>query len=109
MDAAAVDVCVQSQMTEITVDTGAQMLVCPKSWGDASGFMKGSEENKVNVSNASGGIMPHHGSREAMFKTKVTMGGKHPESKLMNMGSEVCEVKKPSAAVWKIWEQGNSA
>jgi Fe2+ transport system protein FeoA len=51
--------------------------------------------------------MPHHGSREAVFMTKVTSENKSAENKLMSMGFEVCDVNKPLAAVWKICEKGN--
>ena len=57
--------------------------------------------------NASGGLIPHHGSRETVFKTQVTAEDKSAEDKLMGMGFEVCDVKKALAAVWKSCEKGN--
>ena len=102
-----IEICAVGQREEITVDSAAETSVCPRSWGEDFGLVKVAEENKLRLINASGGHIPHHGSRETVFKTQVTAKNKTAEEKLMGMGFEVCDVKKALAAVWKICEKGN--
>jgi Fe2+ transport system protein FeoA len=78
--------------------------VCPPEWGEQFGLVRGEE---VRLNNASGVHIPHYGSRETVFKTKVENENKSAEDKLMSMGFEVSEVKKALAAVVKICEKGN--
>jgi hypothetical protein len=103
----AVDICVVGRQAEITVDSAAEASVCPRDWGEEFGLVEVPEKNKLRLINASGGSIPHHGSRETVFKTRVTSRDNGAEEKLMSMGFEVCEVKKALAAVWKICEKGN--
>ncbi len=58
----------------------------------------------MNLVNASGGEISHHGSREVRFVAAAETG---PNSKVMGMGFQVADVKKPLAAVWRICEKGN--
>jgi hypothetical protein len=98
------DICAIGCQTQITVDSGAEVSVCPPEWGEHFGLIK---DHKMKLNTASGAAIPYHGSREAVFKTTVTSGNKSAEEKLMSMGFEVCEVKKALAAVVKICEKGN--
>jgi hypothetical protein len=101
------EICAAGQRTEITIDSAAEASVCPKTWGEEFGLIEVEEDKKLRLINASGGLIPHHGSRETVFKTQVTAEDKSAEDKLMGMGFEVCDVKKALAAVWKICEKGN--
>jgi len=99
-------ICAVERRREITMDSAAEASVCPPEWGEELfGLEAAGEENKLKLINASGGTIPHHGSREALFKTKVTSEDKSEEDKLMSMGFEVCDVKKALAAVWKVCER----
>ena len=101
-------ICAVERRREITMDSAAEASVCPPEWGEELfGLEAAGEENKLKLINASGGAIPHHGSREALFKTKVASEDKSEEDKLMSMGFEVCDVKKALAAVWKVCEKGN--
>jgi hypothetical protein len=102
-----IEICAVGQRAEITVDSAAETSVCPRSWGEEFGLVEVAEEDKLRLINASAGHIPHHGSRETVFKTEVTAKNKTAEEKLMGMGFEVCDVKKALAAVWKICEKGN--
>ena len=101
------DICVVGRQAEITVDSAAEASVCPRDWGEEFGLVEVPEKNKLRLINASSGSIPHHGSHEAVFKTRVTSRDSGAEEKLMSMGFEVCEVKKALAAVWKIYEKGS--
>ena len=50
--------------TEITVDSGAEESVCPWDWGERFGMDEGAP--KLTFRNASGGLIPHWGSREVI-------------------------------------------
>ena len=50
----------------ITVDSGAEESVCPWDWGSQFPVREGP---KRKFRNASGGIIPHWGSREVVVKT----------------------------------------
>ena len=50
----------------ITVDSGAEESVCPWDWGSQFPVREG---QKRRFRNASGGIIPHWGSREVVVKT----------------------------------------
>ena len=47
--------------TSITVDSGAEESVCPKDWGSQFGIRPASRS--LNLLNASGGHIMHHGER----------------------------------------------
>mgnify|MGYP007020046071 CR=1 FL=1 len=64
----------------------------PKVVGRGFGLVEASEEDKLKLIKASSGRIPHHGSREMVFKTEVTAKNKTAEEKLMGMGFEVCDV-----------------
>ena len=53
--------------TEITVDSGAEESVCPWGWGKQFGCRRSGEE--MNLRNASGGLIPHWGSRDVLVKS----------------------------------------
>ena len=87
---------------EITIDSAAEESVCPKDWANAYPT-KPVKGKPMRFINASGDPMGHFGTRTVNFQTTDQTG----ESKLMGMGFEVSDVKKPLAAVHRIAERGN--
>ena len=92
-----VDVC--GVRTEITVDSAADESVCPQGW--AAHFGTGPSDRALKLVNASGGEICHYGSRQVAFQPEE-MGGR-----MLGMGFQVTDVKKPLMSVSRICESGN--
>ena len=58
-------------------------------------------EQWMKFINASRGKMGQYGSKETMFKTGER------DDKMMRLGLQVSDTKKPLAAVWRIADKGN--
>ena len=98
VDETGVDVC--GVRSEITVDSAAEESVCPRGWAGhfaASPVLKGQELKLVN---ASGGKINHYGSKKVAFQADG-------QGRVLGMGFEVTDVKKPLMAVSRICEKGN--
>ena len=95
-EGAVVDVC--GVRTEITVDSAADESVCPRHWAEQFGM--GPIEKKLKLVNASGGEIGHYGSRKVAFQPDGV-------GRVLGMGFEVTDVKKPLMAVSRICERGH--
>ena len=84
---------------EITVDSAADESVCPRQW--AAHFGTGPKERDLKLVNASGGPIAHYGSRKVAFRLDGTTG------RILGVGFEVTDVKKPLMSVKRICEKGN--
>ena len=60
------------------------------------------EGREMKLSNANGGKIKHYGQRDVTVAVKGDR-----DTKLMGMGFQVSDVKKPLAAVYRIVEKGN--
>ena len=95
----AIDVC--GVRTEITVDSAADESVCPRGWAEQFGIAPVSSGQELKLVNASGGRINHYGSRKVAFQPDAAGG------RLLGVGFEVTDVKKPLMAVSRICEKGN--
>ena len=91
------DVC--GVRTEITVDSAADESVCPRGW--AAHFGTDPVGEKLRLVNASGGSIGHYGSRQVAFQSDAVGG------RMLGVGFQVTDVKKPLMAVSRICEKGN--
>lgn len=98
MDVAA-EIC--GAQTEITVDSAADESVCPHGWAEQFGTTPVSKGQELKLLNASGGKINHYGSRQVAFHPQATGG------RVLGVGFEVTDVKKPLMAVSRICEKGN--
>jgi hypothetical protein len=83
---------------EITIDSAADESVCPKDWGAVYPLRE--PPRWLKFINASGGMMQHHGERQATFRTSG-------EEDVLGMTFQASDVQKPLAAVLRITEKGN--
>ena len=88
---------------KVTIDSAAEESACPKEWGEQYGVEKVKPGREMKLVTASGQRIDHFGSRRVEFSAEDAEG----KSKKMNLGFQVCGVKKPLAAVWRICESGN--
>ena len=83
-------ICAMERRREITMDSAAEASVCPE-WGEELFRLEAADEaDKLKLINASGGTIPHHGSRETVFKTKVVLWDTSKDDKLMSVGFARC-------------------
>ena len=89
--------------TEVTVDSAADESVCPKEWGDEMFELREVDEGKeMQLRNANGGKIKHYGKRDVTFEVEG-----ESDLKLMGIGFQASDVRKPFAAVHRIVEKGN--
>lgn len=90
------------QKTDVTVDSAAEESVCPQQWAEMYETvpLKGEAMKFVN---ANGGRINHYGSKKVGFN----VGDEGVKSRMLGLGFEVTDVKKPLLAVFRICEQGN--
>ena len=86
---------------EITVDSAADESVCPRHWAEQFGTSPVKKGQELKLINASGGKINHYGSRKVAFQPEAAGG------RLLGVGFEVTDVKKPLMAVSRICEKGN--
>ena len=106
LDDDEVEICAideKKKKTKITIDSAAEESACPWEWGEGFGIQEVEEGKGMKLVNASGGGIQHWGAREVRFTAEDV--GK--VRRLMGLGFQVCDVKKPLAAVWRICEKGN--
>ena len=84
---------------EITVDSAADESVCPRQWAEQ--FGTGPKRRDLKLVNASGGPIAHYGSRKVAFQPDGTAG------RILGVGFEVTDVRKPLMSVKRICERGN--
>ena len=73
--------------TAITVDSAAEESVCPRGWAEQFGLDPVAKGRELKLVNASGGEIPHYGSRQIAFRADEA-------GRLLHMGFEVADVKK---------------
>ena len=86
---------------EITVDSAADESVCPRAWAEQFGTQSVAPGRELMLVNASGGKINHYGSRKVAFHPETAAG------RILGVGFEVTDVKKPLMAVSRICEKGN--
>lgn len=91
-----------SGKSEVTVDSAADESVCQKGWGDMFELKEVQEGKEMKLMSANGGKIAHYGRRDVTFEVE----GEN-DTKLMGMGFQVSDVKKPLASVYRIVEKGN--
>ena len=88
---------------EVTVDSAADESVCPKEWGEDMFQLKEVAEGKeMKLRNANGGKIMHYGKRDVTFEVEGEF-----DVKLMGLGFQASDVRKPLAAAHRIVEKGN--
>ena len=85
---------------EIIVDSAADESVCPQDW--AWQFGTGPSRKHLKLVNANGGSITHFGSRQVAFQPDETAG------RVLGVGFEVTDVKKPLLSVKRVCEKGNT-
>ena len=98
-DSATAVVC--SASAEITVDSAADESVCPRDWAEQFGTNPVKTGRELKLINATGGKINHYGSRKVAFQPEAA------GARLLGIGFEVTDVKKPLMAVSRICEKGN--
>ena len=88
--------------SEVTVDSAADESVCPKAWGDVFELQEVVPGKEMKLTNANGGKIEHYGQRDVSFEV-----GDEDNAKVISMGFQVSDVRKPLAAVHRIVEKGN--
>ena len=86
--------------TEITVDSAAEESVCPLRWAEQFGLKPVEKGCGMKLVNASGGRINHWGSRTVAMHEAGS-------GKMLEMGFQVTDVKKPLLAVSRLCEKGN--
>ena len=85
--------------TDITVDSAADEPVCPHDW--AHQFGTEPSRKQLKLVNASGGPIAHYGARQVAFQPDAA-------TRILGVGFEVTDVKKPLLSVKRICEKGNT-
>ena len=88
--------------SKVTVDSAADESVCPKAWGDVFELQEVVPGKEMKLTNANGGKIEHYGQRDVSFEV-----GDEDNAKVISMGFQVSDVRKPLAAVHRIVEKGN--
>ena len=88
--------------SEVTVDSAADESVCPKEWGEVFELKEVEPGREMKLTNANGGKIEHYGQRDVSFEV-----GDGDNAKVISMGFQVSDVRKPLAAVHRIVEKGN--
>ena len=65
------DVVMNGESREITVDSAAEESVCPSWFGEDFGIQRVERGKEMRLVNASGGQIEHHGCRQVSFKSQV--------------------------------------
>ena len=87
------------QAAAITLDSAADESVCPQGWAQQFG-MEPSRKN-LKLVNASGGAITHFGARQVAFQPEAA-------GRVLGVGFEVTDVKKPLLSVKRVCEKGNT-
>ena len=66
-----IDVVMNGETQEITVDSAAEESVCPIWFGEDFGIQRVEKGREMKLINASGGKIDHHGNRQVSFKSQV--------------------------------------
>jgi hypothetical protein len=88
---------------KIGIDSCAAETVCPKEWAKEFKMEPVKPEKKLNLVNASGGPIGHYGERKVALQTEDEFGWE----KVIGLPFQVCDVKRPLAAVSQICKKGN--
>ena len=106
LDKSAIAICpveLCSVKTEITIDSAAEESVCPEEWATSFGLKPVQRGKELRLVAANGGKIGHYGSRKIAFKPRDDQG----LDRMMGLGFEVADVRKPLASVSRICEKGN--
>ena len=87
---------------KIGIDSCAAETVCPKEWASEFKMESVKPEQKLNLVNASGGTLGHYRERKVALQTEDVFGWE----KVIGLPLQVCDVKRPLAAVSQILQEG---
>ena len=90
------------EAAEITIDSAADESVCPQQWGDMFKLKEVQNGKEIKLRSANGGKIMRYGRRNVTFEVEGDSS-----VKLMGLGFEASDVRKPLAAVHRIVEKGN--
>ena len=88
---------------KIGIDSCAAETVCPQGWASEFKMEAVKPGETLNLVNASGGKIGHYGERKVALQTEDEFGWE----KVIGLPFQVCDVKRPLAAVSQICKKGN--
>ena len=88
---------------KIGIDSCAAETVCPQGWASEFKMEPVKPGEMLNLVNASGGKIGHYGERKVALQTEDEFGWE----KVIGLPFQVCDVKRPLAAVSQICKKGN--
>ena len=88
---------------KIGIDSCAAETVCPQGWASEFKMEPVRPGEMLNLVNASGGKIGHYGERKVALQTEDEFGWE----KVIGLPFQVCDVKRPLAAVSQICKKGN--
>ena len=92
-----------NRRVKIGVDSCAAMTVCPQGWAKEFKLDPVKPGEELRLVNASGGQIAHYGERKVALKAEDENGWEQ----LIGLPFQVCDVKRPLAAVSQICKRGN--
>ena len=93
----------EGKWEKITIYSAAEESACPLDWGEQFAVQKVQPGQEMKLVTAGGQKIEHFGARRVEFSAENVEG----KMKKMDLGFQVCGVKKPLAVVWRICESGN--
>jgi len=97
------EICEVRKRVKIGIDSCAAETVCPQGWASEFKMETVKPGNTLNLVNASGGKIGHYGERKVALQTEDEFGWE----KVIGLPFQVCDVKRPLAAVSQIVKKGN--
>ena len=97
------EICEVRKRVKIGIDSCAAETVCPQGWASEFKMETVKPGNALNLVNASGGKIGHYGERKVALQTEDEFGWE----KVIGLPFQVCDVKRPLAAVSQICKKGN--
>jgi len=97
------EICEVRKRVKIGIDSCAAETVCPQGWASEFKMEAVKPGETLNLVNASGGKIGHYGERKVALQTEDEFGWE----KVIGLPFQVCDVKRPLAAVSQIVKKGN--
>ena len=97
------EICEVRKRVKIGIDSCAAETVCPQGWASEFKMEVVKPGETLNLVNASGGKIGHYGERKVALQTEDEFGWE----KVIGLPFQVCDVKRPLAAVSQICKKGN--
>ena len=97
------EVCEIRKRVKIGIDSCAAETVCPQGWANEFKMEPVKSGEMLNLVNASGCKIGNYGERKVALQTVDEFGWE----KVIGLPFQVCDVKRPLAAVSQICKKGN--